>query len=204
MKTPALLLGLLACAFSALAASTPLGTNQDAAKKGAACDTKDVEDALWCSKCKKLREKEQVDGEKCKECQTVAEKIKVCVKKWVPSCGMHQQVPHTKPCCGSKMCCKIQTNKSPLVFKCEGCGQTARDEKEIKHDAKNHAPLRRAQGQRSFAQTVWHQLQHLFRRARDDGHHDQRECHAAGKRRLADEGHAACRHRPPVLAEHRP
>ena len=151
MKISAALFAILVCAFTAstsldsavsgLAASTPPGASQDkqdAAKKGHPCDLATVEDALWCPKCKRLREKEQVDGEKCKECQTATEKIKVCVKKWVPSCGMHQQVPHTKPCCGSKMCCKIQTNKSPVIFKCEGCGATARDEKELKHDAKNH------------------------------------------------------------------
>jgi hypothetical protein len=124
-------------ALFALSMALPSVLPQEA-KKGIPCDLAAVEEASWCAKCKKIREKEQVEADKCKECQTAVDKIKVCVKKWIPSCGMHQQVPHLEPCCKSKMCCKLQTIKSPLVFKCEGCGQAARDEKEIKHDAKNH------------------------------------------------------------------
>lgn len=134
MKTSALLLSLLAAA--GLLPALP----QEGAKKGSPCDAATIEDASWCPKCKKLREKEQLEGEKCKECQTPAEKVKACVKKWIPSCGMHNQTPHLEPCCKSKMCCKLQTVKSPVQFRCEGCGQSARDEKEIKHDAKNHDP----------------------------------------------------------------
>lgn len=124
----------LAAALLGIASAMP----QEAAKKGNPCDLATVEDAAWCSKCKKIREKEQLDGEKCKECQTATDKIKVCVKKWIPSCGMHQQAPHTESCCKSKMCCKFQTIKAPLVFRCEGCGQSAREEKDVKHDAKAH------------------------------------------------------------------
>jgi len=130
MKTPVFLFALLLCTAPALP--------QEGAKKGDPCDAATVEDGSWCPKCKKLREKEQLDGEKCKECQTAAEKLKVCVKKWIPSCGMHNQLPHLENCCKSKMCCKLQSVKAPLVVRCSGCGQSARDEKEIKHDAKNH------------------------------------------------------------------
>jgi hypothetical protein len=109
-------------------------------KAGPACDLATIEDASWCPKCKKLREKEQLADDKCKECQTPVEKIKVCVKKWIPRCGMHNQEPHLECCCKSRMCCKLFTDKSPVVFKCEGCGQTARTEAEIKHDSKAHDP----------------------------------------------------------------
>jgi hypothetical protein len=112
---------------------------QDAEKKpGAPCDLASVEDAVWCSKCKKPREKEQLDGEKCKDCQTTTEKIKVCVKKWIPRCGMHGQEPHLECCCKSKKCCVPETSKSPLVFRCEGCGKSAREEAKIEHDPKAH------------------------------------------------------------------
>ena len=112
---------------------------QDAEKKpGAPCDAATIEDAVWCFKCKKPREKEQLDGEKCKDCHSDTEKIKVCVKKWIPRCGMHNQSPHLESCCKSKFCCKFETIKSPLTFKCEGCGKTARDEAKIEHDAKVH------------------------------------------------------------------
>ena len=133
MRAPALFLAIFA-----VSTVLPPALPQEAAKKGNPCDLATVEDASWCSKCKKVREKEQVEADKCKECQTAVDKIKVCVKKWVPSCGMHQQVPHLEPCCKSKMCCKLQTVKSPVILKCGGCGQSAREEKEIKHDAKNH------------------------------------------------------------------
>jgi hypothetical protein len=125
-------------AILVLSVALPSALPQEAAKKGIPCDLATVEEALWCAKCKKFREKEQLEGEKCKECQTPVDKIKVCVKKWIPSCGMHQQTPHLEPCCKSKMCCKLQTLKSALVFRCEGCGQSAREEKDIKHDAKSH------------------------------------------------------------------
>jgi hypothetical protein len=122
----------LLCALACVSA-------QDTAKKpGPACDLATVEDAAWCAKCKKYREKEQLDGTKCKECQTETEKLKVCVKKWIPRCGMHGQTPHLENCCKSKKCCVMETLRSPIVYVCEGCGQAAREEAKIAHDAKTH------------------------------------------------------------------
>ena len=69
---------------------------------------------------------------------TVTEKLKVCVKKWIPRCGMHEQKPHLENCCKSKKCCVMVADKSPIVFKCLGCGQSAREEGKIAHDAKDH------------------------------------------------------------------
>lgn len=111
---------------------------EPARKPGSPCDAAAVEDGLWCGKCRKLREKEQLADEKCKDCGTVPDKLKVCVKKWIPRCGMHNQQPHLKECCASKFCCKWETVKTPLAFRCEGCGQAARSEADLKHDAKDH------------------------------------------------------------------
>src|SRR5690348_8908563 len=111
---------------------------QDAAKKGPACDLATIEDSVWCAKCKKPREKEQLDGTKCKDCQTETEKLKVCVKRWIPRCGMHEQKPHLENCCKSKKCCVLEASKSPVVFTCDGCGQSAHEEDKIPHDAKAH------------------------------------------------------------------
>ena len=125
-------LGLL-CALS-LAAAVP----QEEKKPGPPCDVATVEDATWCPKCKKWRETAQLDGEKCKECQTATEKLKACVKKYIPRCGMHGQSPHLENCCKSKKCCVMETVRSAVGFKCEGCGQFAREEGKIVHDAKAH------------------------------------------------------------------
>jgi hypothetical protein len=122
--------------------STPLGAargEQEGEKKPAlSCDVAGVEDAAWCSKCRKFREAAQLDGEKCKECATPTEKIKACVKKWIPRCGMHNQGPHLENCCKSKFCCKMETVKSPAGFKCMECGAWAREEAKIAHDPKPH------------------------------------------------------------------
>lgn len=123
----------------ALLVSTPLARAQDAEKKAPIpCDVAAQEEALWCGKCRKLREKEQVADGKCKECQTVAEPLKVCVKKWIPRCGMHDQKPHLEGCCKSKFCCKFETVKAPLVFKCAGCGESARTEAGVTHKGIDH------------------------------------------------------------------
>ncbi|RPH39218.1 MAG: hypothetical protein EHM91_12690 [Planctomycetota bacterium] len=112
---------------------------QEGEKKAAIpCDVAAAEDAAWCPKCKKFREAAQLDGEKCKECATPTEKIKACVKKWIPRCGMHNQGPHLDNCCKSKFCCKMETLKSPVGFKCAGCGAFAREEAAIPHDPKPH------------------------------------------------------------------
>jgi hypothetical protein len=112
---------------------------QEGEKKAAIpCDVAAAEDAPWCSKCKKFREAAQLDGEKCKECATPTEKIKACVKKWIPRCGMHNQGPHLENCCKSKFCCKMETLKSPVGFRCAGCGAFAREEAAISHDPKPH------------------------------------------------------------------
>jgi hypothetical protein len=121
-----------------LSALAPLGAQEGDKKAGPPCDLATVEDATWCSKCKKFREKEQLDGEKCKDCQTVTEKMQVCVKKWIPRCGMHGQTPHLENCCKSKKCCVMETSRSPIVYKCIGCGQMAREEGKIVHDPKEH------------------------------------------------------------------
>ena len=120
------------------AAALTLSAQEGEKKAPLPCDAATVEDTVWCFKCKKPREAAQLDGEKCKECQTVTEKIKVCVKKWIPRCGMHNQGPHLECCCKSKFCCKPETIKSPLTFRCEGCGQSARDEAKIAHAEKAH------------------------------------------------------------------
>ena len=129
--TPLKIALALLCALASISA-------QEAAKKGPPCDLATIEDATWCSKCKKPREKEQLDGTKCKDCQTETEKLKVCVKKWIPRCGMHGQTPHLENCCKSKKCCVFEASKSPIVYVCEGCGQSAREEGKIAHDAKAH------------------------------------------------------------------
>jgi hypothetical protein len=102
------------------------------------CDLAAVEDAAWCSKCKKFREGAQLDGEKCKECATPTEKIKACVKKWIPRCGMHNQGPHLENCCKSKFCCKLETLKARTGFKCVECGAFALEGATITHDPKPH------------------------------------------------------------------
>jgi hypothetical protein len=125
-------------AFALWAVSAGASTQEAEKQASAPCDLATIEDAIWCPKCKKPREKEQLDGDKCKDCQTPTEKLKVCVKKWIPRCGMHNQQPHLECCCKSKKCCIPEILKSPLVFKCQGCGQTAREEDKIVHDAKPH------------------------------------------------------------------
>jgi len=131
-------LALLAAAAVALSAGAADLVQEGEKKPGAACDLATVEDAAWCFKCKKPREAAQLDGDKCKECMTPTEKIKVCVKKWIPRCGMHGQSPHLENCCKSKKCCVFETSKLPVVFKCVACGQSAREEGKIAHDAKEH------------------------------------------------------------------
>lgn len=129
--TPLKIALALFCALASVSA-------QDAARKGPACDVATVEEAAWCSKCKKPREKDQLDGARCKDCQTETEKLQVCVKKWIPRCGMHEQKPHLENCCKSKKCCVLEASKSPVVYVCEGCGQSAREEDKIAHGTKAH------------------------------------------------------------------
>ena len=107
-------------------------------KAGLPCDLATVEDGSWCPKCKKVREKEQLAEEKCKDCQTAVDKVKLCVKKWVPRCGMHDQKPHLQGCCSSKFCCKVETIKIPVTFKCEGCGEASRTEGAVSHKGIEH------------------------------------------------------------------
>lgn len=111
---------------------------QDKPAAGPACDLAKVEDADWCPKCKKAVAKEGLEGDKCKICMTATEKVKVCVKMWIPRCGMHEQHPHLENCCKSKKCCVMTADKSPIVYKCLGCGQSAREEAKVVHDAKDH------------------------------------------------------------------
>jgi len=129
---------ILSAALVLLCALAPLGAQEPNKKVGPPCDLATVEDAIWCPKCKKTREKDQLEGDKCKDCQTPTEKLKVCVKKWIPRCGMHGQTPHLENCCKSKKCCVMETSKSPIAYQCTGCGQMAREEGKIVHDSKEH------------------------------------------------------------------
>ncbi len=108
------------------------------------CDLSSMRDGFYCPKCKKaLKDDELVEKEYCKICgegkkvdAARCEKVKVCDKEWVPSCGMHNMKPHAKPCCGSKMCCKVDHNLAVIEFKCSACGKTSRTEK-IEHACKD-------------------------------------------------------------------
>ncbi len=114
---------------------------QDAPPKP--CDLAKVEDGSWCARCSKvLRKTEKAsdvdkDG-KCAACGSAPDAIKVCVKEWVPRCGMHDMQPHDKPCCTSRMCCKMETVASPVTFTCEGCGASASLEAKLEHKAGEH------------------------------------------------------------------
>src|SRR5262249_52637863 len=77
------LMRVFAVLLAPRAGRAPRRAREGEKKSGPACDVAVVEEALWCPKCGKAREKEQLDGEKCKVCQTPVEKLKVCVKKWI-------------------------------------------------------------------------------------------------------------------------
>jgi hypothetical protein len=128
----------LRAALALVLLAAPLAAQEDAKKPSNPCPLAKVEDGLWCGKCKKIREKEQLADGKCKDCQSEPDKVKLCVIDWIPRCGMHNQQPHLKDCCKSKFCCKHEINKSPVTFKCAGCGQASRDEAKIAHDGKEH------------------------------------------------------------------
>jgi hypothetical protein len=113
---------------------------QEATKE---CDAAKVEDGLYCGKCKKVLVKAEktTDFDKdgnCKECKSAPEKVKLCVKEWVPRCGMHDMQPHEKCCCTSKMCCKLETVYSLVTYKCSGCDATGPSEESVKHAEKEH------------------------------------------------------------------
>jgi hypothetical protein len=90
-----------------------------------------------------MKDDDLTDKEFCKICgqgkpaqAAKCVKVKVCVKEWVPKCGMHEMKPHLKACCGSKMCCKLDQDLALVEFKCELCKAQGRDEASIKHDCK--------------------------------------------------------------------
>lgn len=102
------------------------------------CDLKTVEEGFHCGKCNKVLAGESLEGDKCKACRGPARKVQVCVKVWIPRCGMHEMKPHLEGCCKSKFCCKFETLKSAVIFTCKGCGLTGRSEAEIPHGPKEH------------------------------------------------------------------
>ena len=83
-----------------------------------------------------VREKEDLEGTSSKICKSVPEKVKVCVKKWISRCGMHEQKPHLENCCKSRRCCVLEASKSLIVHLCRGCDQKAREAADIVHDPK--------------------------------------------------------------------
>lgn len=104
------------------------------------CDLSTVEDGLWCPKCAKLREKDHLSGGACKDCGAAPEAVKVCVKKWIPRCGMHEQGPHLESCCKSKFCCKFETVRHSVLWTCRSCGREGRTPAGISHEGKEHDP----------------------------------------------------------------
>jgi hypothetical protein len=125
--------------FLALAFLAPAG-QEPAPPANRPCDLSSVEEGFWCPKCGKLKEKEQLAGAACKDCGTAPEAVKVCVKKWIPRCGMHEQRPHLESCCKSKFCCKFETVKHPILWACRTCGREARSPAGIAHEGKEHDP----------------------------------------------------------------
>lgn len=123
---------------------------KDAVQAAKPCDMAKIEDGKYCAKCKKVLVRVmKVDGKteastdfdkdgNCKECKSTPEKCRVCLKEWIPRCGMHDMQPHEKCCCDSKFCCKAEIVVSQVTFKCEGCGATGMTEEGVKHGEKEH------------------------------------------------------------------
>ena len=103
------------------------------------CDLAKVEEASYCLRCRKVRTKEELDkAGACATCGLAPEKTKVCMKSWVPKCGMHDMQPHDKPCCTSPLCCRVEVFPAPVAYRCKGCGAKAGAEDRIIHRKGNH------------------------------------------------------------------
>lgn len=128
---------LLAAAVALLA----LPASGQEAKKD--CDLAKIEDGKYCPKCRKILVKTDKvnDFDKegaCKECKSAPETVKLCIKEWIPRCGMHDMQPHEKSCCNSKFCCKVEIVRALVTFKCAGCEAAAASEEAVKHAEKEH------------------------------------------------------------------
>lgn len=106
------------------------------------CDLKTVQEGIYCEKCDKILEKEDVlDREFCKRCnkgkekkeRTKAAKVKVCFKKFC-ECDYHGKT-FSSLCCGKG---KVASSKSLIEFKCEGCDAAAYNDASIQHDNERH------------------------------------------------------------------
>ncbi len=100
--------------------------------KPSPCDVGRVEDGQYCVKCSKVVTKtdKTTDFDKdgnCKNCGQKPEAAKVCVKDWIPRCGMHDMRSHERDCCNSKFCCRHELVYSLIVQRCKGCGGETRD-----------------------------------------------------------------------------
>lgn len=105
------------------------------------CDMKTVQDSIYCEKCDKILERDDLlDIEFCKTCndgkdkkeRTKATKVKVCCKKFY-ECEHHGNT--FSKCCGST---KEGSNKAVIQFSCEGCEATSFDQASVKHDNEKH------------------------------------------------------------------
>jgi hypothetical protein len=104
------------------------------------CDVAKVQDAFFCLRCRKVRMKEELDkAGGCATCGLTPERTKVCMKSWVPKCGMHEMQPHEKPCCTSPLCCRVEVLPAPVHYRCKGCGATAGAEDRLLHRKGAHA-----------------------------------------------------------------
>jgi len=124
-------------AVAALLAVVAFPRHQD---EQAPCDLAKIEDAFYCLRCRKVRRAPELEKDgTCPACGLTPEKTKVCLKSWVPKCGMHDMEPHDKPCCTSPTCCRVETLAAPVNYKCTGCGATATSEERILHRKGAHA-----------------------------------------------------------------
>lgn len=107
------------------------------------CDLKRIEEGGWCVRCRKILKPGEKAGDfdkdgNCSACGSTPEKAKLCMKEWVPHCGMHDMQPHEKPCCTSPTCCRVEVVPALITYKCEGCGATASLEDKILHKRMPH------------------------------------------------------------------
>ncbi len=114
----------------AMALALTLASSQD---KKSPCDLVRVEEGKYCAKCSKVLTKTEKTSDfdkdgNCKNCAGAPEKARVCVKEWIPVCGMHEQRPHERGCCASKFCCKLTPVVSLVVYRCPSCKAETRDE----------------------------------------------------------------------------
>jgi hypothetical protein len=109
------------------------------------CDCKKIVKGVWCPKCQRVLEVDDVRRGVCKKCEEKPKKIELCVKKYYQAECHPEKISDRPISCDGKLYDLPLEDKAKIIYQCSSCEEAGDTQGEIKHkdDCKNRLGVKK-------------------------------------------------------------